>query len=125
MHAEQAPAFRVADHFHEAIWLSDGKCAAVGSEREHADLSGEARSFCFGIGVADGCDFWIGEDHGWHCAHVINGFHSGNRFRSNHALFRAFVREKWLTGDVADSVDMRNIRAALSIDDQEAFGVEF
>ncbi len=115
LRAEHKTVIRIGDDLHEAFVGAKRQCAAIDAEREFADLHVMAFLLRFLLAVADASAFRIGEADSRNTFVINFAWLSRNRFSSYSAFIHRFVRKRRTRNDIADRIDMRNVRAALII----------
>ncbi|CDN43100.1 hypothetical protein BN871_CL_00110 [Paenibacillus sp. P22] len=118
--AEHEAAVFVGDDFDEAFSSVQGKRASIRREREFADLDVVAFVLGFLLGQADACAFRIGEAYRRHALVVDFARLSADDFSRDAAFIHRFVGKRRTGNDIADSEDMRNVRASFVVDFDKA-----
>ena len=120
VHAEHAVGLGVGQDLHEAVGLVVGLGAAVGGERELADVVGDAGRLQLLLGLADRGDLREGVDHVRdHVVVHVAGL-AGEDFGDRDALVLGLVRQHRAGDHVADGVDAGHVGGEMRVDDDAA-----
>lgn len=115
VHAEDLLRVLVRDDFDETIGLHHRHRFAERREGELAHLHFDALRLRFVLGQTCGRNLGIGEDRPRNASPVFGCMMPGNDFRNDFAFFGSLVRKHWRTGQIADRINVRDVRAAVLI----------